>query len=158
MTYRIRSSEAQHAFTNRCLALNPSFDAECIGQKAVIVYNDERYVVLEGADVALILSLFRDGPRSKEDLIGQLKGASPPERIGDILTQLEDRGWIVEHDPEATREEAAFWALMNLDSLQINRRLRQVRVDVRSFGRLDDTALRSALNSLDIRIKDDGDE
>ena len=128
---------------------------EVIEPDQVVLISEAETVVLKGR-LAARLAPFLDGQHTVSDIAKQFHGQLGIADIRLELSLLAAAGFLVETDPAHPSWLAAFCDFLNLDPQLFHERLRSARVAVRSVGPISEEPFASILQSLQIRVGDEG--
>ena len=118
----------------RMIRIHPRFRCEIIEQKAMMLFDETKYVVLESAAVAQLGQFLQDGPCSREDLVRQVRGTLSRDKVQDLLGQLEQDGFVVEAPPDLSPRMLELSALLNVAPMVLSEALARTPVAVASCG------------------------
>jgi oxazoline/thiazoline synthase len=93
------------------------------------------------------------GGRSADDVCDALEGHVSAAEVYYVITQLEKKGYLCEHDQGFPDHEAAWWWAQSVDPREAARRLAASPVNVRTFG-VESGPFRALLETMGIRLED----
>jgi len=134
----------------------PWFRCETIPSEGVILLSERGPVLLPGRLYQLVAPLL-DGQHTVDEIADCLRGKLAAADAFYAIEILRRRGYLTDVDSSLPSEQAAFWDIVDIDGDAATRLLHEAAVSVRSFGKIDPTALLALLTSLGIRIDDDAD-
>jgi bacteriocin biosynthesis cyclodehydratase domain-containing protein len=138
---------------------SPQYHVEVVEPEGVYLLSERGHTVLKGA-VHCRLAPLLDGGHTADAIVERLvdEGRVNPAEVYYALGLLERKGYAVEADGVIPVEQAAFWRGLGLDPMEVTRRLRASRVALAAYGDVPTVPLVAALDGLDVRIVEAGDE
>ena len=132
------------------------FHIEVVESVGVFLLSESDYFVLTGNLYEQLAPLI-DGQRTDDDLVELLDGQAKPAEVYYALMLMQKKGYLVNNDEPLSSEESAFWELLKVEPEVAKRRLQSTKVSVLSFGNVSTEPLISILESLNVRVGDEGD-
>ena len=135
---------------------SPHFHVEVVEPKTVYLLSEQRHFALTGLLYVLLAPLL-NGQYTVEEIVQQLQDRVPVSTIYHGLSRLESKGYLIEADDTIPEAIAAFWSSQGLDPNQVRDRLSESQVEMQTVGQVQSELLVSALRSLNIPVRDQGD-
>jgi len=133
----------------------PHLRVEVVSGEGVFLLSDQHQTVLQGRLYELVAAGL-DG-RTAEELCAQLRGRASPAQVFYTLTQLEQKGFLTEDEAVLPAGEAALWSFQGIDPAAAARRLAETPIAIRVVGDVDPGPFRALLQSLRVRLEDEGE-
>jgi ribosomal protein S12 methylthiotransferase accessory factor len=127
---------------------------ETVQGEGVFLLSEQNQTVLQGRLYELVAPCL-DG-RPVGELCAQLRGQASSAQVYYTLNQLEQKGYLAESDDTLPAGEAALWSAHGVDPATAARRLAETAVTVRAAGDVDAGPFRALLQSLHVRLAEDG--
>jgi ribosomal protein S12 methylthiotransferase accessory factor len=125
-------------------------------QSNVFLVAENQYFVLTGYFYELLAPLI-DGQHTVDELIEHLHGKASAAEVYYALMLMEQKGYLIENSSVVSPELEAFWDSLEAAPQDAIARLNSVKVSVRTLGQVRTTQFIEILESLNIKIDDDGD-
>ncbi|HEY9597758.1 MAG TPA: TOMM precursor leader peptide-binding protein, partial [Cyanophyceae cyanobacterium] len=132
------------------------FHVEVAPPKHVFLLSEKGHFTLKGRLYALLVP-FLNGHHTVDEMVEQLQGKASATEVNHALTLLEQKGYITEADDILSSEASAFWHLLDTDTTVAVQRSQETQVSVTAFGTVSAEPLISTLESLNIRVSNEGD-
>jgi len=132
----------------------PYLQVQVVEGEGLFLLSEVRHTVLQGR-LFEVVGRSLDG-RPVEEICRSLKSQATPAQVFYTVNKLERGGFICEHDERVPSPHAALWALQGFAPADAAQRLATVTVAVHGID-VDTARLRSLLESMDVRLADDGD-
>lgn len=132
------------------------FHVECLESDRIFLLSENNYFILNNP-LYYLLAPFLDGSHTVNNIITKLKGKASAAEIYYALMSLESQGYVVETDEKTLPEHSAFWNFLDIDSKIATNRLRSTKVSITSLGEVSSEPFISILESLNIKVSNDGD-
>ena len=137
-------------------AFKPLFHVEASGDEAVFLFTESGHSILQGKAYALLAPLI-DGHTTVDELIDLLQDQLPLTDLYFALMTMGNKGYLVESDTTVPSHIAAFWHALNIDPHTALQSLQTTPVSITTFGQVDASLLTNKLQSLSIRVEEEGD-
>jgi oxazoline/thiazoline synthase len=134
------------------LQFAPNFTAYVLPPDVVCLYSEDRKFFLHGALYCALASAIGERTRSVGELLRELDGHFPPDKIHEAIKRLLDRRYLVFASPSSIGVLAASWASLGLSPEAAEKNLQQCRVRVQSIDVEGAKELDQALRGLGARI------
>ncbi|MBV8509352.1 MAG: TOMM precursor leader peptide-binding protein, partial [Xanthobacteraceae bacterium] len=134
------------------LQFAPNFTAYVLPHDVVCLYSEDRKFFLHGALYCALASAIGQRARSVGELLRELDGRFPPDKIHEAIKRLLDRRYVVIASPSSTGVLAAYWASLGLSPEAAEKNLQQCRVRLQSIDVEGATELGAALRELGVRV------
>jgi bacteriocin biosynthesis cyclodehydratase domain-containing protein len=128
-----------------------------------VVPGEGAFVLFGGSQTLLRGGLYErvapliGGGRSADDVCDELDGQVSPAEVYYVITQLEKKGYLCEHEQIVPDHEAAWWWAQAIDPREAARRLAASPVHVRSWG-VEPGPFLSLLETMGIRLENGSGE
>ena len=133
----------------------PHFHVETVEPSTVYLMSERGHFALSGRIYVLLAPLL-NGKYTVGQIIEQLKEQVSQFGIYHALTNLENKNYLSEA-AELPNEVAAFWSLQGIEPIIAASRLQDTTVSIISLGKVKAEPLISTLESLNIRVENEGD-
>ena len=134
----------------------PHFHVEVIEPSSVYLLSEHEHHALSGRLYTLLAPLL-NGQHNVDDIVRHLEAEVSMLGVYNALTRLESQGYLAEAEPIMPWEQAAFWSLLDTDAATALSKLKNARVSVVSFGKVETKEFISALKSLNINVDEQAD-
>lgn len=134
----------------------PHFSVEVIEPSSVYLLSEHEHHALTGRLYTLLAPLL-DGQHNVDDIVQQLEAEVSLFGIYNALTRLESQGYLAEANQTLPSQQAAFWSLLDADSATVLSKLKNTKVSVVSFGKVETKEFISALRALNINVDEQAD-
>ncbi len=134
----------------------PHFHVEVIEPSSVYLLSEHEHHALSGRLYTLLAPLL-NGQHNVDDIVRHLEAEVSMFGVYNALTRLESQGYLAESEPIMPSEQAAFWSLLDTDAATALSKLKNARVSVVSFGKVETKEFISALKSLNINVDEQAD-
>ncbi|MFQ5569296.1 MAG: TOMM precursor leader peptide-binding protein [Rhodothermales bacterium] len=135
-------------------AFRACFSVVPIAGQGLLVLTETDHRLLQGHVERLAPWL--NGAHTTDEIVARFRGVIPPEEVYYTLLQLEEGGYLVEAGSSLPVREAVYWDGLRVETGQVAERLREARVRVAAFGRVDTQPFAEALKALHIQTGADG--
>lgn len=129
------------------------YHVEVVENEAVILLDEDEYVVIEGKVPAQLAGLL-DGQHSVWGLMQEMTGVASGMEVQFVLAQMEQAGYTTTAPCWAERREMAYWNLMGTDAATASI---QPSITVEVLGDVDATPLREALHHAGLQVESSGE-
>jgi oxazoline/thiazoline synthase len=133
---------------------SPNFTVYVLPPDAVCLYSEDRKFFLHGQLYCALASAIGKGGRSCRELVRELEHDFPSDKIGEALTRLFDRGYVIAASRGSAGAMAAYWASLGLAPKIAEENLKKCRVRIQSIDAQRETELGAALSELGVRVVD----
>jgi ribosomal protein S12 methylthiotransferase accessory factor len=130
----------------------PHLHVEVVPGEGVFLLSELKQTALQGRLYELVAPCL-DG-RPVEQICAQLRGQVSGAQVFYTLNQLDHKGYLAESDDTVPSQQAALWALQDVDAAAAGR-LAQASVAVRAVGDLDPQPFCRLLEALGARLAED---
>ncbi|HXW27421.1 MAG TPA: TOMM precursor leader peptide-binding protein [Xanthobacteraceae bacterium] len=130
----------------------PNFTVYVLPPDAVCLYSEDRKFFLYGELYCALASAISEGKRSFRQLVRDLEGRFPTDKIHEALKRLIDRCYILPASPASAGPVAAYWASLGLSPEAAQKSLQQCRVGIQSIDVDGAKELAAALRGLGVRV------
>lgn len=131
------------------------FRCEIVPSEGVFLLSEKEHFLLRGA-VYLHLAPLLNGQYTVEELIDLLQEQISTPEVLYVLEYLQSKGYVVDANPCLPSEQASFWDMLDVEPDVVTRRLEEVSISVYCCGGIDTTPFKAMLESLGVRVSDDG--
>jgi oxazoline/thiazoline synthase len=132
------------------------FHTEIVEPDTVYLLSEKGHSVLRGKLYVLLAPLL-NGNHTVTEIVAMMQSKMSAYEIYQVITRLENKGYITESEDNLLANEAAFWNLQDMDFRNASNRLASKRVSIKSFGSVDENTFISALDSLKVVVSEIGD-
>jgi bacteriocin biosynthesis cyclodehydratase domain-containing protein len=132
----------------------PHFRVEVVPGEGVFLLSEMSQTVLQGRLYELVAPCL-DG-RPLRDVSARLRGQISAAHVYYTLNELEKRGYLAEADESLSEGEAGHFSMQGVDPQTAAQRLAETTVAIRVVGSVDVAAFRMLLQSLHVKLSDDG--
>ncbi len=134
------------------LRFAPNFTVYMLPPDVVCLYSEDRKFFLHGELYCALALAIGERARSVGELLRELDGRFPPDKIHEAIKRLLDRRYAVFASPSSTGVLAAYWASLGLSPQTAEKNLQQCRVRLQSIDVEGSRELGAALRELGVRI------
>lgn len=134
----------------------PHFSVEVIEPSSVYLLSEHEHHALSGRLYTLLAPLL-DGQHNVDEIVQQLEAEVSLIGVYNALTRLESQGYLAEANQTLPSQQAAFWSLLDVDSATVLSKLKNTKVSVISFGKVETKEFISALIALNINVDEQAD-
>src|SRR5688572_3957203 len=133
------------------------FHVEIVKGEGVFLISELGHSVLNGRLFELVVPLI--GERLPADqIVERLQAQASQAEVYYALTLLEQKGYLVENNPTPFPScEAALWTIQGVDPSTAAHRLAETKVSVTNFGKLAAQPFLALLESLRVRVDEEGE-
>ncbi|MDF5723199.1 MAG: TOMM precursor leader peptide-binding protein [Rhizonema sp. PD37] len=140
------------------------FRVEIVEGEGLIIVSEKNAFVLKG-NLAQKIAPLINAQHTVDDIITQLQNEFSPNEIYDILTLMEEKGYLIEAEDILPSPTTAFWETLNINSKLLTHRSQTTKVAIKCVGFDSQNVLMSqlhsqlahALTSLQIQVVEEGD-
>src|SRR5580704_7981993 len=129
----------------------PNFSVYVLPPDAVCLYSEDRKFFLHGELYCALADAIGAG-KSFGQIERELGKKFPPDKIGEALGRLDDRGYIAPKKRPSVGTAAAYWASLGLPPEAAEKNLKQCRVRIQAIDVHGAKELGAALTKLGVRI------
>jgi bacteriocin biosynthesis cyclodehydratase domain-containing protein len=133
----------------------PHLHVEHVEGEGVFLLSETGMGVLTGRLLQLVAPLI-DGRRSVDEIVDLARAQVHPVYVYHALSNLEERGYLVENDELLPEGEAALWSIQNVAARTAGARLANRSVSLKAFGGVDIEPLRAALQAAHMLVGEPG--
>jgi oxazoline/thiazoline synthase len=134
--------------------LQPHLHAAVVPDAGVFVLSELQQIMLQGRLYELVVPLV-DG-RPIEDICSQLRGEISAAQVFYTVNKLEQKGFLYEDGVAKGSDSLAIWSLQGVEPRAAASRFVETTVSLKAIH-VEAAPLRSLLEEMQIRLKDDGD-
>lgn len=131
----------------------PHFQIEVVEPNKVYLLSEHEHHLLSGRIYTLLAPLL-NGYNDVDKIAHQLESEVSMFGVYNILTRLESQGYLAEAERIMPLPQAAFWSSLGIDSATVFDKLKNAKVSVRSFGKVETKEFIDALRSLNIIVNE----
>lgn len=131
--------------------LKERYHVEHVAGDGVFLLSERESHVLEGKPLEHVVPLL-DGSHTVDEIVQACSAFLPPHTVHEALNLLQRAGHLAESDVALHLPHAAYWSEMGVDGAYALAVLTNTHVRVESFGPIDASPLRSALQALGMQI------
>lgn len=132
------------------------FRIEIVETEGVFLISERDTIVLQDSLYQLLCPLL-DGSRTVDEIVQQLQDKLPVPYIYYALMELEQKGYLMEHQEVLPSNIAVFCEHLKVKTEDVSRRLQATTVTVKALGNLSVSELIATLESLQIQVVKEGD-
>src|SRR5215469_8872851 len=151
MTGNRRNRVAQHA-GNDVPRFAPNFTVYLLPGDVVCLYSEDRKFFLHGELYCALASAIGKGGRTFRQLVSELGGKFPADKIEEALTRLLDRRFILGKPHAFLDTVAAYWASLGLSPQDAEKNLKQCPVRIQALDVKGATQLGAALRAMGVHL------
>jgi bacteriocin biosynthesis cyclodehydratase domain-containing protein len=129
----------------------PNFSVYVLPNDVVCLYSDHRKFFLHGQLYSALAITITTGKRFGR-IIRELSGKFPPDRIGEAVSRLIERRYLVRKTSSSANVAAAYWANLGLAPDVAEQNLRRCRVRILAINVKGAKELAAALRKLGVRV------
>lgn len=134
----------------------PCFRCEIIPSDGVFLLSEKQHVLLRG-EAYIQLAPLLDGQHTVDEIVLLVQDKRSPLEVFYLLDDLRRQGYVVDANPSMSSEQAAFWSTLDITPRDALKHLQDVTVSVVAFGEVDPAPFKALLDSLGVRIGENGD-
>jgi oxazoline/thiazoline synthase len=140
-------------FTSKDFAqFAPNFTVYVLPPDTVCLYSEDRKYFLHGELYCALASAIGRGGRSFRDLVRELEGDFPSDKIHEAVNRLLDRRYVVLASRSSADVAAACWASIGLPLEAAEKNLQKCRVRIQAIDVNGAKELGAALSKLGVRV------
>src|SRR5262249_52056107 len=129
----------------------PNFSVYALPNDVVCLYSEHRKFFLHGQLYSALAITIGAGKRFGR-IVGQLSQKFPPDKVGEAVTRLVERRYLVRKTSSSASAVAAYWASLGLAPDIAEQNLRKCRVRIQSIDATGAKGLGAALRRLGVRV------
>lgn len=134
----------------------PRFHCEVIPSEGVFLLSEKEDFLLSGETYIRVAPLL-NGQHTIVEIVEHLQSEMSPLEALFFLDKLRQQGYIADTHPCIPSKQAAFWDMLDIALTDTFKRLQAVSISVTSFADIDIAPFKTMLESLGIRVVEQGE-